>query len=159
MTEYWLQRRTLGGWSMITWYDETEKDKAERSFKTLVETRKGYAYRVVTVETLCEHLLDDMTPVDKPEIEEDVKSKPDIIIPKSEWGKSEGWGSIVNASVKPDDFWGNNPSGDRTESSHGMIGKVWLGNPVTKEKKRVDPSEVDAMMANGWIKAGPRTVL
>ena len=61
--------------------------------------------------------------------------------------KSDGWSGATS--------WGNSAP----KSDHGMSGKVWLGNPTTKEKKRVDPAEVAELMANGWIKAGPRTTL
>lgn len=62
--------------------------------------------------------------------------------------KNDGWG-------KPTSSWG-----DATpKSDHGLAGKIWLANRELKEKKRVDPAEVDAMIAKGWFKAGPRTVL
>lgn len=63
--------------------------------------------------------------------------------------KNDGWG-------KPTAGWGS-PAAPKSE--HGLAGKVWLANRELKEKKRVDPSQVDAMMAQGWFRAGPRTVL
>lgn len=78
----------------------------------------------------------------KVEIDDDeVDSKP--------YKSDDGWGKVTKSN------WGT-PS---PKSDHGMSGKVWLGNPTTKEKKRVDPSEVAALMDKGWVKAGPRTVL
>ena len=62
--------------------------------------------------------------------------------------RNDGWGS-------PTAGWGKAAS----KSDHSLAGKVWLANRELKEKKRVDPSQVDAMMAQGWFKAGPRTVL
>jgi hypothetical protein len=40
-----------------------------------------------------------------------------------------------------------------------LVGKVWMGNKETKEKIRVDPSEVGKYLNMGFIKAGPRTQL
>ena len=64
---------------------------------------------------------------------------------------ADSWGSY---QPKSGETWNASKN-----SEHGMSGKVWLGNPTTKEKKRVDPSEVAGLMNEGWVKAGPRTVL
>lgn len=40
-----------------------------------------------------------------------------------------------------------------------LIGLVWLVNRTTKEKKRVPPGDVDAMLAQGWERGGPKTKL
>lgn len=40
-----------------------------------------------------------------------------------------------------------------------FVGTTWVGNPATKEKRRVSSSEAESLLANGWIKAGPRTQL
>ena len=37
------------------------------------------------------------------------------------------------------------------------LGKIWVINRATKERKRVEASEVEALVANGWVKGGPRT--
>jgi transposase len=71
--------------------------------------------------------------------------------------KNDGWG-------KPAAGWGKASVNEGLNtfaktSNHGLTGKVWLANRELKEKKRVDPSQVDAMMAQGWFRAGPRTVL
>lgn len=39
----------------------------------------------------------------------------------------------------------------------GFAGKIWVINRTTHERKRVDASEVENLLANGWIKGGPRT--
>lgn len=75
--------------------------------------------------------------------------------------KNDGWGSPNNKAVNFGG-WGSTVkalNADGGASTHGMTGKVWLGNPTTKEKKRVDPSEVASLMNEGWVRAGPRTVL
>lgn len=66
---------------------------------------------------------------------------------KAQWGQptTPVWG-------KPT---GDSPSG--IGRGHGLAGKVWLINHNLKQKQRVDPSAVDAMLAEGWLKAGPRT--
>lgn len=74
--------------------------------------------------------------------------------------KNEGWGKPVKPLTE--NGWRDTPSFSSTPSinkNHGLAGKVWLANRELKEKKRVDPSQVEAMMAQGWFKAGPRTVL
>jgi hypothetical protein len=39
-----------------------------------------------------------------------------------------------------------------------FAGKTWVMNVVSREKRRVEPSEADSMIASGeWIKAGPRS--
>lgn len=150
-TEYVLQKKVLGGWSYVTWYGENELDKAQRSFDSVTKGDTGYSWRLVKLETLTEKLLNDPIPVMQDE-EETVEPR------------KTSWGTVIpnpKKAVEPSN-WGKPPSFSSTPSDnkdHGMIGKVWLGNPTTKEKKRVDPSMVDDMMAQGWIKAGPRTVL
>lgn len=71
--------------------------------------------------------------------DDEVDSKP--------YKQDEGWGGVSSND------WGKAPS------THGLAGKVWLVNKTLKEKKRVDPSEVAGMMANGWERGGPRTVV
>ena len=79
--------------------------------------------------------------------------------------KNEGWGSPATGwgKVDPADGYAKENRLDGppklSKSTHGLAGKVWLANRELKEKKRVDPSQVDAMMAQGWFKAGPRTQL
>ena len=149
--EYWLLKKQLGGWTKVSWWAEHEKDKAERSYHSMVAA-SGYAVRLVSVNIEQEHLLDEMLPEPQSEPEV-VEAKPVKINPsnKSSWGNTHSWGSapLVN----------DGPFNGVAKPEHGMSGKVWLGNPVTKEKKRVAPDEVAAMMEQGWVKAGPRTVL
>ena len=66
---------------------------------------------------------------------------------KKQADAADGWGA-------PTKTWGNAPKSD-----HKLTGSVWLGNPTTKEKKRVPAAEADKMLNEGWIKCGPRTVL
>ena len=85
-----------------------------------------------------------------------------VIIPVDEWRKlnmgvpdapKSDWGT-------PTDGWGKNLTSEApAKAEHGLTGSVWVGNPATKEKKRV-PAELGSKLLNeGWIKAGPRTVL
>jgi len=67
---------------------------------------------------------------------------------------------IINClNTKPDNFWGNDPSGSRPEKEHHFAGKVWMvkGEGWDKQKKRVDKSEVENYLKDGWIKGGPRS--
>lgn len=86
--------------------------------------------------------------------DDEVDSKP--------YKSDDGWGNFqsktFSKSSRPDGNWNYSKLDDApVGSTHGMSGKVWLGNPTTKEKKRVDPSEVASLMNEGWIKCGPRT--
>lgn len=73
---------------------------------------------------------------------------------KPSWGTPNGWGS------KPSVNEGLNTAAKISQSSeHSLAGKVWLANRELGQKKRVDPAEVDAMMKQGWFRAGPRTQL
>lgn len=168
--EYWLQKKTIGGWSHVTWYDNLEQ--AKRNFDNCSKANNGYSWRIAKVETVEVKMLEEVVTVEAPKVEiaakanvwagNEVKAaadasgwgKPDVLIPKSEWGKSSGWEKI---NTKSDEFWGNNPSGDRTEKQHGMTGKVWLINHLTKERARVSEDRVAEMLANGWERGGPKT--
>lgn len=68
-----------------------------------------------------------------------------------------GWGEVVN--TKSDNFWGNDPNGSRPEKEHHFAGKVWMvkGEGWEKQKKRVDKSEVENYLKDGWVKGGPRS--
>lgn len=141
--EFWLQKKAFNSWSHVTWYPTEEE--CVKNFNRVAVEGNGYSWRMVKVEVVEERLLHDESPVMRPEAEDDNDDK--AIQPvKSGWGANPT-GSWTKAPVAA------------SNSEHGMIGKVWLGNPVTKEKKRVEPAMVAAMMADGWIKAGPRTVL
>lgn len=136
MTEYVIQKRGLAVWQYVTWY--SDKEQALENFRKL-QAGQGYSYRLVELQVIEQSLLEGER--------EDIPPSVEAV----EAVKSSGW------SV-PSSDWGT-PAPKTSNSEHGMVGKVWLGNPVTKEKKRVEPSLVDAMMKDGWIKAGPRTVL
>jgi hypothetical protein len=47
------------------------------------------------------------------------------------------------------------------ESARGkhFIGKVWVANTTTKDKRRVPEAELSDYYAKGYVKAGPRTKL
>jgi len=150
-TEYWLQKKAFNSWSHVTWYPTEEE--AKKNFDRVAVEGNGYSWRWVKVEVIEERLLQGERPVLRPESEdEEIKLGPTNIKP-----------NVVQSDLgKPTGNWTGYNGGEAvlaTRSEHGMVGKVWLGNPTTKEKKRVDPSLVADMMAQGWVKAGPRTVL
>lgn len=68
-----------------------------------------------------------------------------------------GWGEVVN--TKSDNFLGNDPNGSRPEKEHHFAGKVWMvkGEGWEKQKKRVDKSEVENYLKDGWVRGGPRS--
>lgn len=140
MTEYLLQKRTLSMWSYVTTYYDLAQAKANFN---KVRENSGYSWRIVELKVIEEKLNEGET--DLEETPEPSELPTDEIKPS--WGSpaaSDWRKSACEASIK---------------SEHGMVGKVWLGNPSTKEKKRVEPSMVAGMLADGWIKTGPRTVL
>ncbi len=157
VTEFWLQKKAFNSWSHVTWYPTEEE--CRKNFDKVAVEGNGYSWRMVSVEVIEERLLHDETPVMRSEDEEPyVPNENTTSIPVKDWRKLN-----MGVPEKPKSAWGAEGSSWGTpkpsNGDHGMIGKVWLGNPVTKEKKRVDPSLVAGMMADGWVKAGPRTVL
>lgn len=141
MTEYVLQKKLLGRWDYVTWYDESELDKAQRSFESMTKGDTGYSWRLVKLETLQEKLLMDHSECPKGDDEANTVAKAEA---------SGGWTKSSQQT---------NWSSPAPKSNHGMVGSVWVGNPTTKEKKRVPAAEAATMLENGWVKAGPRTQL
>lgn len=133
MAEYHLQKRTLAMWSYVTWY-ETEEE-AKKNFDRAIASQTGYSWRYVKVETIEEHINGGEI-----ELQPDSDETP-VEAPKDEWSKNSDWSTPA------------------PKSSHGLAGKVWMAHRELRQKKRVDPAEVDAMTAQGWFKAGPRTVV
>ena len=138
MTEYWLQKKTLIGWSIVTWYDNIEQ--AETNYNRLRQSA-GYSYRMVKVEVVQEHLLDEVTKIEVSELEEPIKvPKPWADVPAIV-PTTPTWGATTTAPVEV----------------HGMAGKIWLINHAKKQKRRVAPDEVEALIAQGWERGGPKT--
>lgn len=137
MTEYVLQKKLLGRWDYVTWYSADELDKATRSYENMTKGDTGYSWRLVRLETISEKILKGEREIERDEVE--VEAQP--VVKNEGWGNSSGWST---PAPKPD---------------HKLSGSVWVGNPTTKKKKRVPAAEAATMMANGWIKAGPRSVL
>ena len=70
-----------------------------------------------------------------------------------EWGSPTtptAWGTGLN-----NNSWSSAPIKDASE--HGMAGKVWLIDHVNKKRLRADPGQVEALLASGWEKGGPKT--
>lgn len=44
-----------------------------------------------------------------------------------------------------------------TDGRREFAGKVWMINHVLRQRARVNPSEVDAYLANGYVHGGPKT--
>lgn len=148
MVEYWLLKKQLGGWTKISWWSEDEKDKAERSYKSLAVHNSGYAWRLVKVETIEEMLLDDMTEEAKVEPEtldvRDYGAVPDPVV--NVWG-------TPHAEIKTGQAVGN----EFPNKEHGLAGSVWLVHHGLKKKTRVAASEVDSLIAQGYERGSPRT--
>ena len=96
---------------------------------------------MVEVTVISEKLLDGER---EPQLETPEEAPQPI---KSDWGHpTTNWPK--NLISEPD-----------LKPSHGLTGSVWIGNPVSKEKRRVVGFEAAKMLNEGWIKVGPRTVL
>lgn len=60
---------------------------------------------------------------------------------------ADGWGnSMANSPIE-----NNNPS------THGLAGSVWLIHHARRIKARFPADKVDAMLAEGFVRGGPRT--
>jgi hypothetical protein len=49
------------------------------------------------------------------------------------------------------------PTQTKPTSQHHFAGKVWMIHSFTKAKQRVNPEDVEKMLAEGWVKDGPRS--
>lgn len=161
-TEYWLQKKTIGGWSHVTWY--ADKDQALKNFKTAVGNgMSGYSWRLIEAVELEVSMLQEVTEVtlpDNPVIGEAVTITNNTDKPL----KVNGWGQ--QTIVEPKTSWGRLPINidkDKNISSvpikpeHGLSGSVWVINHKDRVKKRIKANELDSMLAQGYEKAGPRT--
>lgn len=179
MTEYWLQKKTIGGWSHVTWYDNPEQ--AKRNFDNCSKDNNGYSWRLVKVETVEVKMLEEVVTVEAPKVEIAAKAnvwagnEVKVTADASGWGKPTNgdWSSKndwANTSESPQALgWGNtskellpekmiiNEAVNMMTRTHGLVGKVWLINHQLKQKKRVDPADVDSMIAQGWVRGGPKT--
>lgn len=169
MTEYWLQKKTIGGWSHVTYY--VTEAEARINFNKVSGDLNGYCWRLVKAEVIEEKLLNDVVEIDPPKMYEEPLKTGIINQAKSGWGnlipaipKSNGWGDVPQSgwnstTIDPKpvvlNSWGDLPadSGYR----HKGTGKVCMINHVLKERTKVDANVVDNMIAQGWERGGPRT--
>ena len=141
-TEYHLQKRGLAIWHYVTWYSSLEECK--KNFDKASAEGNGNSWRMVSVEVIEEKLLQGEQECLPPEMEPVLKPAD---APKSDWGTpTPGWGKPITSEAP-------------FKSEHGLVGSVWVGNPTTKEKKRVAADIAATMLNEGWLKVGPRTVL
>lgn len=147
MTEYWLQKKTLGGWQTVSWWAEAELAKAQASYNSCSKPDSGYSWRLCKVEILTEARLDEEIEAKPTNLDFNSQSNGELIIPplKGIW-----------ADTKPKSQWGDVPV-DSSNPEHGMVGKVWMIHHQLKLKKRVDPAEVDGMIGQGYERGGPKT--
>lgn len=104
---------------------------------------------------------DNETVIGRHEIHSDeVSSKP--YKDNSNWANPKG----ITKEITPSGLEGYNAAGGHwgdfsgvatPEHTHALSGSVWLINHSLKKKGRFPSAEVDAMLAQGWEKAGPRT--
>lgn len=64
---------------------------------------------------------------------------------------------ISKAPVNCDNKVADKPAPVKTGRGSHFVGKVWLIHSFTRAKIRVDQSEVEKYLTEGWIKGGPRS--
>lgn len=149
--EYWLQKKTIGGWSVVTWYDNQEQ--AEKNYNECIKN-VGYAWRLVKVEVMSEQRLEEEKEIIPPVIQP-VQFIKKTLDPWQAAPQSENqmainpWGATMPSVSDP----------SPTKSEHGLSGSVWLVHRGLKIKGRFAADKVDAMMAQGYERGGPRTQL
>lgn len=150
MIEYWLQKKTLGGWQTVSWWAEAELAKAQASYNSCSKPDSGYSWRLIKAEVMEQRLLEDH--IELLSLEEIVEA----VLPKNGWGDSKPkstWGDVKSV-VTP---WGIKDSVSFPKNGNHLIGKVWMIHHQLKLKKRVDPAEVDEMIRQGYERGGPKT--
>lgn len=180
MTEYWLQKKTIGGWSHVTYY--TDVEQAKINYKSASEGNSGYSWRLVSVEVIECKMLEDVVEVKmtngstlefKPDGKEKINSWEAPVIVGMDWGKGDDfsvdWKPSQDAPKSPDwggtPAWGDFKAGDDpganapapADAHHGLSGSVWVINHTTKHKSRVPANELENYLNKGYEKGGPRT--
>lgn len=61
------------------------------------------------------------------------------------------------AELKPADIKPETSDNEGAGRGKHFAGKVWLLNRATGHKCRVEPDQVEGLMQNGYVKAGPRS--
>ena len=158
--EYWLQKKTIGGWSMVTWYSDLEQAQANYS-KCVGKGDSGYSWRLCEVKAVKEDMLNDVVNVEAPVIEQPLKawgqSRPANILiqdaPKSsEAPVSRPWGQNAT-SINP----GANGEVSKPDGRGAKPGSVCLMHHGLKKRCRAMPEELDMLLSQGWQRGGPRT--
>ena len=146
-TEYHLQKRGLSIWHYVTWYSSLEECK--KNFDKVSVEGNGNSWRMVSVEVIEEKLLQGERECLPPEREPIASPASEF---KSDWGSpvASGWGKPAVKAA---------PVTGPLKSEHGSVGLIWVGDPVTKIKRRVSLPEAMKLTNEGWVKAGPRAVL
>lgn len=169
MTEYWLQKKTIGGWSHVTSYHD--EAQAKRNFASCVGNgMSGYCWRLVEVKEIEASMLNDVVPIMHDTDSGWIKT----IEPKPD---SSGWGAFRPADILVQDApksaeqptrrpWGQNSTSinpspailNPEASEHGLSGSVWVVHHGFKKKLRVNQETAKQLLAGGeWKRGGPRT--
>lgn len=163
MTEYWLQKKTIGGWSQVTWY--VDEAQARDNYKRCVGNgMSGYSWRLVEVKEIEISMLQEVveTPIPNNTVEEPINTnagwgQDKRIIKDNVWN---GW-SIPSDSSKHNPL---EPKGAVLDNGvfvvakeHGLTGSVWVINHLTRQKLRVSASELQKHLDNGFERGGPKT--
>lgn len=151
MTEYWLQKKTLSGWSLITYY--TTEAEAIKNMENAAKSNNGYSWRVMKAEQISERLLEEVTAVKAPDIQPDAKAN----VWAGNKTTSNGWGDTAVTS-KPNG-WGNHDVSfikPVEKSEHGMTGKVWMIHHTKHLRARVPEASIVQYQADGYEFGGPK---
>ena len=147
MTEFWLQKKTIGGWSHVTSYQDEQQ--ARTNYNRCIEGgMSGYSWRLCKVEAIEVAMLNDVVEVSQPEPDRPAN----ILIqgaPKSSWGTPPAtWGEKRTSIDLP---------ADSERPEHGLSGSVWLIHHGQRAKVRVKADEAQKYLDEGYVRGGPRT--
>lgn len=159
MPEYWLLKKTIGGWSHVTSYQD--EAQAKRNYQSCLQNgMSGYSWRLVQCNVIKEDMINDVVEVGY----DDSFAKDNAIINapiKTGWGQpvQDAPKSVSVPGARP---WGQNsiqqaPSQPAGLSSHGLAGSVWVIHHQLRQKSRIPSSELDSYLNKGYIRGGPRT--
>lgn len=146
--EYWLQKKTIGGWSQVTWY--ADKDQAMANFNNITRGDTGYSWRLIEANTVVEKLLEEVVEIEAPEFIPNFKKAERAPVranpildsrAQGDWSKPMGASPIENAGAL----------------AHKGKGQIWVVNRTTAHKTKIDPARLQEFEANGYERGGPRS--
>lgn len=172
MIEYWLQKKTIGGWSNLDRHDNLDKAKAN-FLQCVGNGLSGYSWRLVECSVIEQAMLNDVMPIPEVTVEIDryiIGGKSD----KLTWGdigrnrpadilvqdapKTRPWGQ---AASEPENIKIINPGANtglsKLDGRGAKPGSICLIHHSLQKRMRAMPEELDMLLLQGWVRGGPRT--